>query len=244
MNITSSIAVGVQQTLPELSRFEKRLVHQLVRAEFPELVTISKPTLIKIIPLDEVREANIKHSRKLKVKEQIIKQTGFRWVVEAMAGGDFNKLDVKSLARNHSGDAQFVDLDDLRARFDRARENLKVRRPVLVGHNMFTDLVYFYRCFIGELPQTVHEFQRAIHELFPVVVDTKYMATHNCGDINPASSLEQIEERLRRQKSPIIGSLTSPLLIKVLLLMIQRHTEITLNTVVLRHSMKQAMIAS
>ena len=214
----------MQQTLPELSRFEKRLVHQLVRAEFPELVTISKPAFIKIIPLDEVREANIKHGRKQKVKEQIIKQTGFRWVVEAMAGGDFNKLDVKSLARSPSGDAQFVDLDDLRVRFNRARDNLRARRPVLVGHNMFTDLVYFYRGFIGELPQTVHGFQRAIHELFPVVVDTKYMATHNCGDINPASSLEQIEQKLRRQKSPAIGSLASPLLIRLLLLMMYRDT--------------------
>lgn len=192
---------------PELSRFEKRLVHQLVRAEYPDLVTISRPQTIKIVRFDEARENEIRRQRKQRVKQQINKQTGFRWIVEAMTGADIHRLDLKSFAFDPvTGEAKFVDLDDLSARFNRAKILLKKRQPVLVGHNLFTDLVYFYKCFIGQLPDTVEEFQLKVHELFPVIVDTKYMATHNCGDINPASSLEQIEEKLRMRNVPSIGS--------------------------------------
>lgn len=37
-------------------------------------------------------------------------------------------------------------------------------------------------------------------------MDTKYLATHNCGDINPASSLQEIEVRLQSQRRPFVYS--------------------------------------
>lgn len=207
LNIVPSDLIPDAGVSPELSRFEKRLVHQLVRAEYPELVTISRPQTIKIVRYDEARENELRRKRKQKVREQINKQTGFRWIVEAMTGADLHQLDLRSFAFDPTtGEAKFVDLDDLSARFNRAKILLKNRHPVLVGHNLFTDLIYFYKCFIGQLPETVEGFQQNVHGLFPVIIDTKYMATHNCGDINPASSLEQIEERLRTRVSPAIGS--------------------------------------
>jgi poly(A)-specific ribonuclease len=66
------------------------------------------------------------------------------------------------------------------------------------------DLVYIYRTFIGELPDTVEEFQEKIHRLWPMIVDTKYMSTHNCGDINPVSSLDQIASQLSSEPKPIM----------------------------------------
>ncbi|KAL0263236.1 hypothetical protein SLS55_002214 [Diplodia seriata] len=138
LNIVSTNPAGIQPTYAELGNFEKRLVHQLVRAEYPDLVTISKPQAIQI------------------------------------------------------------------ARFDRARLALQRRRPVLVGHNLFTDIVYLYRTFIGPLPPTLEECRKVLHENFPLVVDTKYVATHNCGDINPRSSLEEIHHKLRDQNKPVI----------------------------------------
>ena len=75
---------------------------------------------------------------------------------------------------------------------------------MIVGHNCFLDLVYMYRAFIGDLPDTVEEFQRKLHNVWPLIVDTKYMSTHNCGDINPVSSLEQIATQLSSEKTPIL----------------------------------------
>ena len=42
------------------------------------------------------------------------------------------------------------------------------------------------------------------------VIDTKYLATHECGSINPKSSLDEIEEELRQQPLPVIGELSYP----------------------------------
>ncbi|KAL3431973.1 ribonuclease H-like domain-containing protein [Aspergillus tetrazonus] len=82
---------------------------------------------------------------------------------------------------------------------ERAREQtarLKAHRPILVGHNLFTDLVYFFRCFFGPLPDHVEDFQSMVHKHFPILIDTKYLATHDCGSINPKSSLQEINNSL------------------------------------------------
>lgn len=92
----------------------------------------------------------------------------------------------------------------MKADFNRAQNLLRSCPKVIVGHNCFLDMVYIYHTFIGELPDTVQGFQEKLHKLWPVVVDTKYMSTHNCGDINPASSLEQIAEQLKDLETPVV----------------------------------------
>lgn len=204
LNIVCTDPTGEQPLYPELGNFEKRLVHQLVRAEYPDLVSVPKPQAVQIVTHNEERETSILRSKKRALRRQIERQTGFRWIIEALCGGEL-KIDVESFARDvHTGAVRSADMLDLKARFSRAQTALKNRRPVLVGHNMFTDIIYLYRTFIGPLPPTLEEFREVIHQNFPSVVDTKYMATHNCGDINPKSSLDQIHNKLRAQEMPII----------------------------------------
>ncbi|KAK5128088.1 hypothetical protein LTR85_005205 [Meristemomyces frigidus] len=190
----------------ELSRFEKRLVHQLVRAEFPELVSISKRGFVQVVRFNQEREDKIAAGRKRELSERINRQKGFRWVIEALFGSDLSRLDLRECARDSvTGEHVFADMDEFRAQFNRAHHLLKGNPRMLVGHNCFLDLVYIYRTFIGELPDTVTEFQRKLHALWPVVVDTKYMSTHNCGDISPVSSLEQIAAQLSAQQEPVVA---------------------------------------
>ncbi|KAK0812722.1 hypothetical protein LTR75_004855 [Friedmanniomyces endolithicus] len=170
----------------ELSRFEKRLVHQLVRAEYPELVTISKRGYIQVVCYDKEREDKITADRKREMNERVNRQKGFRWVIEALLGSDLSRLDLRECA------------------LPRAHEVMRGNPRKLVGHNCFLDFVYIYRAFIGPLPDTVEEYQQKLHALWPTIVDTKYMSTHNCGDISPASSLEQIAAQLDGQKKPVI----------------------------------------
>jgi poly(A)-specific ribonuclease len=192
--------------MPELTAFDKRIVHQLIRKEFPMLVTIGRLNSVMIKALNEAYEKGIQRDRKRKVRAQIARQTGFRWIVEAMTGGSLSRIDLTWFAKDpNTGAALFFDEADYSARFNRAAAFLKIRRPVLVGHNLFTDLIYFYQCFIGKLPDTIEEFRICIHDLFPVIVDTKYMATHNCGNMNPKSSLDEIEEGLQVEEVPHIG---------------------------------------
>ncbi|KAI6914326.1 CAF1-domain-containing protein [Hortaea werneckii] len=195
--------VAEDQPVPELSRFERRLVHQLVRAEYPDFVTVSRHTYIQIVPFDKAREERIAAQRRRELEERINRQKGFRWIVEALLGSDLSKLDLREVAKSPvTGEAVFADMDEYRAQFNRACGLLRGNPRVLVGHNCFLDLVYVYRTFIGELPPTVVEFQQKLHALWPTIVDTKYMSTHNCGDINPVSSLEQIATQLSDQAEP------------------------------------------
>ncbi|TKA82653.1 hypothetical protein B0A55_00759 [Friedmanniomyces simplex] len=60
----------------ELSRFEKRLVHQLVRAEYPELVSVSKRGFIQVIRYDKEREDKITADRKREMNERVNRQKG------------------------------------------------------------------------------------------------------------------------------------------------------------------------
>ncbi|KAK4893039.1 hypothetical protein LTR27_008576 [Elasticomyces elasticus] len=189
----------------ELSRFEKRLVHQLVRAEYPELVTVSKRGYIQVVRFDKEREDQIAAGRKRDMHERVNRQKGFRWVIEALLGSDLSRLDLRECARDPlTGEQVFADLDEYRSQFHRAHELMRGNPRILVGHNCFLDFVYIYRTFIGVLPDTVEEFQQKLHELWPTVVDTKYMSTHNCGDISPVSSLEQIAGQLAEQKEPVL----------------------------------------
>ncbi|KAI4839696.1 CAF1-domain-containing protein [Aureobasidium sp. EXF-8845] len=203
-----SVVIGPPETNqdanPELNRFERRLVHQIIRAEYPDLVSIPNRGLVRVSRLDPEREEYIKAQRKREVQERIVRQTGFRWIVEALCGNAPDNIDVRSFAQTPGGVPSFVDLDMLKSRFNRARHLIRNKKTALFGHNLFLDLIYFYRTFIGALPDTVDEFATLIHELFPIIVDTKYMATHNCGDINPQSSLEQIAERLAEQQKPSV----------------------------------------
>lgn len=205
VNILPTSVDGLEDSERELSRFEKRLVHQLVRAEFPELVTISRRAGIQIVPFDKEREDRIASERKRDLEERIARQKGFRWIIEAMNGSNITKLDLRESAKDPmTGEPIFVDLDHYKAQFHRASALLRGNPRVLVGHNCFLDMVYIYKTFIGSLPELVEDFQRQLHEIWPVIVDTKYMSTHNCGDINPVSSLEQIADQLKSLQTPAV----------------------------------------
>ncbi|KAH0561953.1 hypothetical protein GP486_003338 [Trichoglossum hirsutum] len=192
------------QSTHGLNNFQKRLIHQLVRAEFPGFVTLSRPTFIQILPYDEAREASYQSSRQNALNAQISKQTGLRWVVEAMVGGDLSGINPMDCAQNTTGESVFIDKEAISSQMRGLRDALHGRRTILVGHNLFTDLINFYKAFIGDLPEEVEDFQKVIHQIFPMVIDTKYLATHEYDSINLRSSLEDLEEDLRAQIFPTI----------------------------------------
>ncbi|KAE8349978.1 ribonuclease H-like domain-containing protein [Aspergillus coremiiformis] len=189
---------------PSLNNFQKRLVHQLIEVEYPSLVTVGKPSFIQIIDYDEDREKVIREQRMARVQERIYNQRGFRWVMEALAGGDLTDLDPFCFASIMDSSTAVEPQATVKEFSEKLKQRLKTHRPVLVGHNLFTDLVYLYRCFFGPLPDKMEDFEAKVHEMFPVVMDTKYMATHDCGSITPRSSLSEINDSLLQIKTPKI----------------------------------------
>lgn len=171
-------------------------------------MSIGKNTFVQIIAYDKDRENAVKEERVRRIQQRIWKQTGFRWVAEALAGGDLSDLDPGCFMGIMSNSAAAQPKYPLKEFSDRLKQRLKDHRPVLVGHNLFTDLVNFCRCFFGPLPESVEDFQTMVHEMFPMLMDTKYMATHDCGSINPKSSLSEINSSLARIAIPEIGEQT------------------------------------
>ncbi|KAI9801093.1 MAG: Mitochondrial beta-keto-acyl synthase [Piccolia ochrophora] len=207
-----------------LNSFQKRLVHQLVRAEFPEFVSVSRGKFIQLIPYDKGREDKINANRTRRFDEHLARHIGLRWLVEAMTTGDLSEVDPRWFAKSATGEPMFIDTEAVGKQFEELRQRLKSKVTVLVGHNLFTDLIYLYQTFIGELPEDVETFQQIVHQRFPLyddpftsswsesfeadekplnrIIDTKFMMTQNSGSTIPKSSLEDAAEDLRNQHWP------------------------------------------
>ena len=191
-----------------LNNFQKRLVHQIVRAEYPDLVTVSRAEFIRIVAYNKKREDALQDAKLKGFEERLTKEVGLRWLVEAMVGGDLNALDPAVSRRNNGGRS-----DETHYRipwrsdqqFLQAQASLKEKKTILVGHNVFMDLINLYACFFGNLPDRVEDFQRTIHQLFPMIIDTKFLATYENGARNVKSSLEELDEELQHVQVPVIG---------------------------------------
>ena len=170
-------------------------------------MTVGKPDFIQIMNFDEKREKAVRNQRMRMIQEQIWKQTGFRWIAEALAGGDLSNLGPAYFMAIMSSSAAVEPRYSMKEFADKLKQRLKAQRPVIVGHNLFTDLIYFCNCFFGPLPERAEDFQAMAHEMFPILMDTKYMATHDCGSINPISSLSEINDSMLKTEIPRMSKL-------------------------------------
>jgi len=180
-------------------------VHQIIRADYPQLQTNSRAEFIQVQRRDEKAQASENKALQQRLSQALFGQVGFRWIAEAIAGGDLSGVEPGLLARHISGERPY-DAKTFTTRLDEIKGVLKSQRPTLVGHNCFLDLVYFYHHFYGQLPETVEEFQHVIHEAFPLIIDTKYIATAAPdGAKYRSSQLWQIDESLANQAAPLLG---------------------------------------
>ena len=188
-----------------LNGFQKRLVHELIRAEYPDLASIARGGFVQIRAYDKQQEEIARKNRSQFLEEKLVRQVGLRWLVEAMAGGDLSPIDPKSFHLTPGPRQEAVALE-----FNNVRRRLEGSPTVLVGHNLFTDLINFYACFFGDLPEKVEDFQKCVHEIFPLVIDTKYLATHNVNSTIDRSSLTEVDEELSKLPFPAIGRYLFP----------------------------------
>ena len=203
-----------------LNGYQKRLVHQLVRAEFPDVVSVSKQDFMHLIPFDKERE-DAQLQRKIAwFENSLARQVGMRWLAEAMCPNVDKVLPKERVPPFASGnlaalatltypstDMTNEEREAHILQFTELCKTLKGKGTVFVGHNLFLDLIYFYTLFFGPLPDRVEGFQRIIAQLFPLVFDTKYLAD-KINDNSPLyrSSLQEIDQELSKLPVPIIGT--------------------------------------
>ncbi|XP_046582765.1 pre-piRNA 3'-exonuclease trimmer-like [Haliotis rubra] len=60
--------------------------------------------------------------------------------------------------------------------FTRVFRILTECKKPLIGHNMLMDLMFLYDKFFQPLPRKYQDFKNSLHQLFPIIYDTKHMA--------------------------------------------------------------------
>ena len=68
---------------------------------------------------------------------------------------------------------------------------LEGKKPI-VGHFPILDILFFYDCFIDELPESFPEFVKSINNYFPKLYDTKFIARKLDHDIEIGNDLERL----------------------------------------------------
>ena len=190
-----------------LNRFEKRLVHQTVRSSFTDYQTYSRDDYVKVQYKDYQENMHDRNELHNRILGDVARQSGFRWVAEALCGGNMDRLFdcvSRDLPRIHETSTP-ENRTGYRYKLQGLQRACRERSKILVGHNCFMDLVFFYKIFYGSLPDRVEDFQNVMHEMFPLIVDTKYLSTCGKDGRFRGARLEQLDTALSHQKEPLIG---------------------------------------
>lgn len=195
LNIPNGKGDGVPA---ELNRYQMRLVHQVVENEFSAMKTKGMGHFVQITNPTAEQQTNQRLLEEQYRERDISRAIGFRWILDAMVGRDISKLPVDWLSEEVGDDesARQRLLTDLTSR-------LNNRNKVLVGHNCFTDLMFLYKMIAGDLPPTVEEFTDRLHDMFPALIDTKYLAM-SYHDKYGRNALGEVERELRSETIPEI----------------------------------------
>lgn len=116
---------------------------------------------------------------------------GLRWIFEALSNGDLTSIPIDWFC-DDSGTKPELNSNALKLPLESLKKELQSKDHILVGHNLFTDLIFLYKTFFGPLPTNVEDFQQAIHSLFPTVLDTKYIHTEGENAVSGRTNLKEI----------------------------------------------------
>lgn len=90
------------------------------------------------------------------------------FVVKKVSEIEFNELD-------REGDLDKILLDNLLGFTHVFRLLTSLKKPI-IGHNLLTDLMIIYHHFENPLPKSYKQFKKELHELVPIIYDTKSLS--------------------------------------------------------------------
>ena len=76
-----------------------------------------------------------------------------------------------------SNDSTIDDLVNNELGFSIFIEYLISKEIPIIGHNIYMDLMFIYDKLIDDLPEDFYEYKQSIHKFFPIIYDTKTIAT-------------------------------------------------------------------
>lgn len=193
---------GIAPNVPTtLNRYQVRLTHQVVRNEFTGLQTQGMGFFVRITAPTAEQQLSTQLVLAQEREQHISRAVGFRWIIEVLVGGNIGGLPEEYVSAGLSQ----MDLKGQTPKqfMSKLQEKVRQRKRVLFGHNCFTDLIYLYQCFIGDLPDTIEDFNEEMRMLFPAIMDTKHIASFGSKRWGN-TSLEDVEKDLRDESHPLI----------------------------------------
>lgn len=162
----------------ELNSYQRRLVHQVVQNEFPAMKTQGMGHFIQVTNPSSEQQASQKEIEEQQRERDIARAIGFRWLIDGMMGRDISKIpeDYLLAALPSTTDAAEGDAP-IKKHLKDLQLKLKDRRKILVGHNCLIDIMFLYKMAIGTLPETLSEFVDHLHDMFPAIIDTKFLSS-------------------------------------------------------------------
>ncbi|KAI1631087.1 ribonuclease H-like domain-containing protein [Biscogniauxia mediterranea] len=188
-----------------------RMIDQLIREDFPEFIAkkategTSEYILVRRTKASDKVQAEAQGRADL---EEVDRLAGLRLIFEALTGGSFARHAHHQAITSEGGELVTQPCRSCNGNFDfdECEAALKKKRPILVGHNMLYDLVFIYNTFFGVLPDSVDDFLLRAHELFPRLVDTKYMHTRGHHHMmHSHMSLEELQQLYGGEQFPYVS---------------------------------------
>ncbi|KAJ4385148.1 hypothetical protein N0V85_008194 [Neurospora sp. IMI 360204] len=154
------------------------LICQLVHSCFDECRATPKDDN-RIMQIKKLSRAELITEKLTSRRTALTQQSGFLYVVEALLGGHFAddiEPELCFFYVTHMGrDTREQLISTFRERVGAAEYRNKLRRPILLVHSQLNMLCHFYSTFLGPLPETLDDFTKRIHQIFPRIVDTRIL---------------------------------------------------------------------
>lgn len=148
----------------------------------------------------EVGEQRASGRVKAQRKQAVVKQTGLRFLWDAICGRLFaDKIDPELVVGEDP--AKIIQLRKDLKEYERRLRN---QSPIFVGHNLLWDLCFLHTTFVGSLPETIDDFRAIVRERLPRVVDTKYLFTRGGHEMLPDQNLAECFAAVKTERSPVV----------------------------------------
>ncbi|ROW17510.1 hypothetical protein VPNG_00923 [Cytospora leucostoma] len=184
-----------------LNHLQKRLIFQLVETDFKDYRAYSRAgsAYMEIMEVD-VKEQRVPGRIKAQRKQAVVKQTGLRFLWDAICGRLFaDKIDPDLVVGEDP--AKIIQLRKDLKEYERRLRN---QSPIFVGHNLLWDLCFLHTTFVGSLPESIDDFRAILRERLPRIVDTKYLFTRGGHEMLPDQNLAECFAAVKTEKFPVV----------------------------------------
>jgi poly(A)-specific ribonuclease len=176
--IDRSIQGSPSMLLPACNRFLRRALYETIELEYPALILENAGSEYR----DQIRVWRLSEEEKVQRKERLAREA---WETLVMNVG-FTRV-FMALSNANKGFKQ-VNSTILASSVEQVDVSAKVefepmgRRVPIICHNGLMDILFLITHFVShKLPEKYQDAKAMIHETFPLVYDTKILATE-CSD--------------------------------------------------------------